>query len=82
VKVRRDNSFIVPFPDRFLRSSLHCAGADVTRHAPFAQMKVRYPHPLQGSLQIILAQFRSVHADRVISNIQDALDARIFQGVE
>ncbi len=82
MKVRRDNTLLIPFPDRVARPCLHSASANVSRHSPFTKMKIRNALALKRLLEIALAQFRAIHAHRIVADVQHTLHVGTFQYIK
>ena len=80
--MRSNHAFIVPFPDSFAGTCFHRSGANISRNAPISYVKIFDTCARQSFLQIALTQFRSVHADWIVSNINDALHSRSQESVE
>jgi hypothetical protein len=69
-----DNILVVPFPNHVACPSFNRLGAYISRNAKLRKMGVTYSLLFEQSCQIVLAQVRAVHADRILSNVDEGSD--------
>jgi hypothetical protein len=82
LEIRGDDVPVIPLPDGVTTAGLNCLSSDISRHSQLGQMDVPKPAALHESGQILFAEIRSIHADRVLPNIRERLHTIRHQLVE
>src|SRR5947209_1483423 len=78
-EVLADYVRVIPSPNDVAGARLDRFRADVSRDAEFRHVNVQHPAFFYRARQILLAEFRPVHADSVLTNIHKCSDTAIDQ---
>ena len=70
---------VIPFPNYVSASCLNRFGTYVTRNSKLRDVGVSDSVPRQKAREIVFAQLRAIHADRVIANVNKRTHAVILE---
>lgn len=80
--VRPHDMLVVPLPDNLARSCSDRPRANITRNPKLWKMNVLHIARLQQDAQIAFAQVRTVHADRVLPDVDQSTHSRRDERVQ